>query len=553
MGAARHGRRHSDGGRPLNTAARVVPNVPTFSVDDGFWYSIPGSLTTETQLGSIVRIPLGGRRVRGWVVEIGPAPVDKKLREIAGVSSQLPVFDRGLLDGLDWAAHHYVAPMSVVLNKASPPNLPKPTPDSLSPVQSVESVHPLRDVTLSVVSGQRVPARAVLGSWQGFEWLSALSVVLAWGGTVAVVAATLAEARIIGLAARESLGNRVVAVESDVDAEVTASWSRARSSGVLVVGTPRIATWYLPGLSLVVVIEEGRRAMKDRQTPTIHVRELMRTRSLVEGFALVFMGPTPSVEIVASGAEIVRVGNRAWPLVEVVDRSVEPPGSGLVSDRVVAALRAVTRLGGDAFVFTSHRMADDLVHEINSRLGRPSAGVAPTSRPVAVGTERDLAELGGVVLTVACNVDGMLHNPGYRTTEEALRQLARLATALAPGSGRRMMIQTFDPSSTLVETLRRGDPLPYLENVLVDRAKAGLPPATEAIAVEVRGTVPSQIGEDLRKLKDAEVLGPLSIEDGMRWLLQGDLRSARLALRRLVAGWRGEQTHVRIDADPIDL
>ncbi len=48
--------------------AQVVPAVPTFSVDDGFSYAIPDDMALS--VGSIVRVPLGGRRVRGYVTGV---------------------------------------------------------------------------------------------------------------------------------------------------------------------------------------------------------------------------------------------------------------------------------------------------------------------------------------------------------------------------------------------------------------------------------------------------------------------------------------------------
>jgi len=80
-------------------------------------------------VGAVVRVPLGGRRSRGWVVETGERP-DRDLKEILGVSSRIPVFDESLLKGLAWASHRYVAPLSVVLAMASPPNLPRRAPRS---------------------------------------------------------------------------------------------------------------------------------------------------------------------------------------------------------------------------------------------------------------------------------------------------------------------------------------------------------------------------------------------------------------------------------------
>lgn len=535
-------------------AIRVVPNVPSFAVDNGFWYSVPRHLQPDATVGRIVRAPLGGRRVRGWVVEATDEHRDG-LKEISGVSGDLAIFDERLLEALIWAAKHYVAPVSVLLARAGPPNLPKgPLAREEVPMPPAsDGGHPLADIAKSVASGKRVPTRALLGRWQLLDWLEAVGSVVSSGQSVVVLAASAAEVGAISERARAIFGTAVIEAGSESDADLTADWHAAQQPGRLLVGTPRVATWMIGRLGLAIVLEEGRRAMKDRQTPTLHVREVLRARSLVEGFTNVFFGPTPSVEILATGADVTMVGNRAWPLVEVVDRSDEAPGSGLLASAVVAALRAVTQAGGRSFVFTSHRAIEPMVKEINAKLGARVAGPSGVGASAVVGTERDLAALDLVELTVASNPDGMLMASGYRTEEETLRQLARLATMLSPGAGHRMMVQTFEPRSALIETLRRGAPMSFLEGVLVERARAGLPPSKEMIAVELRGDIPVDVQSDLGELEGAELMGPIEVEGGRRWLLTGELRTARLQLRDKVGRWRGAGATVRVDADPIDL
>jgi primosomal protein N' len=195
-----------------------------------------------------------------------------------------------------------------------------------------------------------------------------------------------------------------------------------------------------------------------------------------------------------------------------------------------------------------------LVAELNRRIGAGTAAVHPADATVTVGTERDLAGLRRVSLAVAADVDGMLLGAGYRTSEEALRQLARLATMVGHGRGSRMMVQTSRPDSSLVTALRRGNPIPYLEDVLIERARDGAPPSTEMIAVELRGEIPDDADDVLRHLDhDAMVMGPMDIETGKRWLLAGRLGPARLGLRRVVGRWRDRGLTVRVDVDPIDV
>jgi primosomal protein N' len=522
-------------------------------VDGGFWYRIPESLRSQATVGRIVRVPLGGRRVRGWIVEtVEEHP--GKLKDLAGISGEESVFGSELLHTLEWAANHYVAPLSVLLSKVTPPNLPgKIELAGRMPVGGSETGHPLGEMARWAASGRRRPAQAIVGVWQRLDWIDVLIPLMAAGRSALIVAASAAEVELIVEAARPTYGGSLVSVAGEDDASITAAWEAAQRPGCLVVGTPRTATWQIGDLELVVVLEEGRRAMKERQTPTLHVRDVIRRRSLMEGFSTVFFGPTPSVEVLAAGAEVSRVGNRAWPLIEIVDRSQEPPGSGLISETVRAALRAVSGRGDRCFVFTFRKMVEQTVQEINAKLGAPAAAEHPHERLITVGTERDLAGIENLGLTVAANVDGMLMVPGYRSGEETLRQLARLANALAPGSRHRMMAQVMDPTSMIVETLRRGDPIPYLERVLAERARAGLPPSTEMLAIEIRDRVPGDADATVRGLSGVEIMGPLALENGKRWLVEGRLTTARSELREIVARWRESGATVRIDADPIDL
>lgn len=579
--------------------------MPSFAVDDGFWYSVPQHLVDETKLGSLVRVPLSGRKVRGWIVELGMGP-DRALKEIAGVSGVVPVFDEPHLRSLSRLAIHYVAPLAVLLAKATPPNLPRQARGGEVPTSVLESGHALSEVAAVATRGGKLPAQAMVGPWRDGEWIPGLSPLLGAGRSAMVVAGSAAEASQVALVARGRFGDAVVEASGDDNARLTEAWSDSQIGGRLLVGTPRVATWRMTGLSLAVVLEEGRRAMKERQTPTLHVRDVLRTRSLLEGLVPVFLGPTPSVETLAGGPEVRKTSRRAWGLVEVVDRSEEPPGSGFLSDRVKAALRATSGRGERAFVFTHRRagvssmrcvrcrairscsrclsfigreercprcgagigpclrcgsgefeemgtVPQRLVAEINRALGAVTAAVHPAETPVTVGTERDLAALRSVTLAVAADADGMLMGTGYRVSEEALRQLARVAGAVKRSSGARMMVQTSYPDSDLMQALRRGDPIPYLENVLVDRGKEGMPPAVEMIALELRGEIPEGVDEELDALPAASVLGPAPAEDGTRWLLTGDLGAARLRLRGLVGRWREEGAKVRVDADPIDL
>jgi primosomal protein N' len=198
-------------------------------------------------------------------------------------------------------------------------------------------------------------------------------------------------------------------------------------------------------------------------------------------------------------------------------------------------------------------MVEPLIDEINRRIGDGLASAIPTDARVMVGTEADLAGLESLDLGVVPDVDFLLSGTGYRASEEALRQVARLAGYVGRGGGRRVVVQTRHPDSKLIASLRRGSPIPYLEDVLVERARAGTPPSVEMVAIEVRGSVPKDLDAEIRSLTGVEVLGPATYDRGTRWLLSGDLGKAKAEMRPMIGRWREKGATVRVDADPIDF
>ncbi len=100
---------------------RVVPDVT--GLDKQFDYLVPEHAARLTiAVGAIVRVPLHGRRVRGWVTEIDPAlEVDRaRLQPIARFSSIGP--SPGLIELAEWASVRWAAGrLRPFLVAASPP------------------------------------------------------------------------------------------------------------------------------------------------------------------------------------------------------------------------------------------------------------------------------------------------------------------------------------------------------------------------------------------------------------------------------------------------
>ena len=589
----------------LTRVAQVVPDVPSFAVDGGFAYRVPPDLIDEVSVGSIVRVPLSGRRVRGYVVDVAERE-DEGLKDVRSVSGVWSCFDRPILQTLRWAATHYVAPLSVVIAKTAPPNLPRRAAARKLP-SIPPAFSPIPDVSDAAQGGTRVRQTQILS---GSDWPDlirrSIAGPLSGGRSAVVVAPTVVEVAQLADTLGGDFGSRVVEVADQSDATITTAWSvAAAQGGLVVVGTPRVAWWPVKNLSMMVLVEDGRRGMKERQTPAVAVRSIARQRGAVEGLAVVHIGRVPTTEALSDGIDLVKLGGRLWPLVEVIDRTEEPPGGGVVTQRARAAIAGVAGRGERVFVFT-HRhgyapasrcgtcralrtctecgarpdpgttcarcgaplgacqscggrrfeplgaAVGRVIEELRRVVGHDGVGGVDDSRRVTVGTERDLVGLEGVALSVAVDADGLVRGTNYRSGEDALALLARVAAAVTAGRGRRMMLQTADPRHPLYAALRRADPVGYLTHELTVRAQLSLPPVGEVIVLEVGGTDDHSALEGV--FDGVSAFGPAQLGDRWRWLIQGaDLGEVRVRLTRAVAKLRDRGARVRIDVDPRDL
>jgi primosomal protein N' len=427
--------------------------------------------------------------------------------------------------------------------------------------------------------------------------------------SVVVIAPTVTEIEDIAEDLAGRYGDRVVQATSSMsDAVVTKSWSRlVAGQGTILIGTREVMFWPFEDVGIVVVVEDGRRVMRSPGTPTLSVRDVMMRRSASEGFPLVFHGPMPTLEILARSALIEAPAQRHWPMVEIVDRTEEPPGGGLLTERVKLAIKAAVDSGDRVFVLVGSRgyapafrcakcgeirrcsacgsaaSKDQACRRCENTLGACAAcgggqfhplgagigkiiddisGVVPNTQVgrsedhtlVTVGTERDLIGVHGVGLAVAVDIDGLTMAPHYRAAEDGLRLAIRLAQTVKKGAGCRCMIQTAYVSQPAIDALVDGRSEGFLISELKIRERFGFPPIGSLVAIETDGSY--DVGALLtdQVSQHATVMGPAPVGDRVRWLVQArDLEPARLALRSILGTLRSKGAKVRVDVDPIDL
>ena len=86
---------------------RILPDEP--AIDREFDYSLPDELAgaADVKVGSVVRVDLRGRRVRGWVTAVDVAPpADVELAPVRKVSGHGP--PAAVVDLAVWAARRWV-------------------------------------------------------------------------------------------------------------------------------------------------------------------------------------------------------------------------------------------------------------------------------------------------------------------------------------------------------------------------------------------------------------------------------------------------------------
>lgn len=511
---------------------RVVPDVA--GLDKHFDYVVPTAMADRVQVGSMVRVLLHGRRVGGWVTEIGPSTevAPDRLVPIAKWSGHGP--DADLIDLARWAGPRWgTTRLRPFLVTASPPSmvtaLPPPSRSSHPRALAGRAVDPVADAVLDGGGGvmRLPPADDVVPTL-----LTAARL-----GPILVVHPSIDGAR--SLAARLRQLGFAVALHPE-------QWALAAAGADVVVGT-RAATWApCPGVRAIVVVDEHDEALQEERSPTWHARDVAIERARRAGVPCLLVSPSPSVTALHWAGR--RVGRPAmvdehagWPVVEVVDRGEEEAGRrSLLSSSVIQALRdrdrrvvCVLNTTGRARLLSCRScrsiqrcercdaavaQRDDRVlecrrcgttrppvcpvcgssalgnvrpgltrarEEIEAAAGRPVVAVSGAhaeravddGAEVFVGTEAVLHRVGRADLVAFLDLDGELLAPRYRAGEQAMALLVRAARLLGPRArGGRLVLQTHVPDHEVIQAVLHTDPTRLARADAARRRDLQLPP-----------------------------------------------------------------------------
>jgi primosomal protein N' (replication factor Y) len=574
---------------------RVLPDVS--GLDKRFDYLVPDDLATSLSgPGDLVRVPLHGRNVTGWVIDIDPidAPVAaERLQPLKSVVSRGPAPE--LIELAEWASRRWAAGrLRPFLVTAS------------SPVRVRQLPAPRRTVAAATTGFVGAAATAALAAGDGLVVLppavSPVDAIVAAAGLGAALVVVPAVGRADAMAA--ALRRRGLAV-----AVVPHQWAQAAAGTDVVIGG-RAAAWApCPDLAAVVVIDEHDEAHQEERAPTWHARDVLVERARRAGAVALLTTPCPTVAgSAAVGDAITRVSvadeRAGWPLVDVIDRRDEEPwktslvGSALIRHlrkaaevvvcvhntpgrgRVLAcrtckallrcercdaavSLPDDTRLlcpscgterarvcqacGGSSFANLRPGVTR-VREELEAASGRPVVAVtgrdaaAPVDAGVYVGTEAVLHRVARADVVAFLDFGRELLAPRYRAGEQAMALLVRAARLLGPRArGGRLLVQTFLPDHDVIRSALLADPSRTLAAERARRDELRLPPAV-ALA-EVSGAGREELAARLREDATVSVgdLGASHLVRAADWERLGDA---------LLAAKHDTGSRARIAVDP---
>ncbi|HMK11919.1 MAG TPA: hypothetical protein VK461_10085, partial [Acidimicrobiales bacterium] len=238
----------------MSLTVRVLPDGP---IDKTFDYLVPERLRALALVGAQVRVPLHGRRVSGWVVDVDVAPpAEVKMASVLAVRGLGPPPDVVAL--ARWAAHRWAGRTASLLTAASPPALVQRLPPSLMGTVPVGALSPVRHGVADLPTEALVRPGALVRVPPPIDHLP-LVLAAARLGPALVVTPSVGAARALATRVRRA-GVGVALVPRD--------WAQSFAGAGVTIGA-RGAVWApAHGLAVILVIDEHDEGLKEERVPT---------------------------------------------------------------------------------------------------------------------------------------------------------------------------------------------------------------------------------------------------------------------------------------------
>ncbi|MEU6710799.1 primosomal protein N' [Nonomuraea sp. NPDC046802] len=182
----------------------------------------------------------------------------------------------------------------------------------------------------------------------------------------------------------------------------------------------------------------------------------------------------------------------------------------------------------------------------------------PATRALVVATPgAEPVAQDGYAAAVLLDGWALLGRADLRAAEETVRRWMNAAALLRPAAE---LVVLGDAGLPAVQALLRWDPITHAERELGDRAELGFPPAVRMATLTGASTAVRQMLDEVRLPPDAQVLGPVPVDDsGQERAMIRVRRAGGAALSAALKGASGVRAArktpdvVRVSVDPLDL
>lgn len=553
--------------------ASVIVDLAVWSLDRELTYEVPEELTPRVAVGSVVRVPLRNRRVRGWVVGFEEASSESVV-PIAMVSGRGPVFDEALLEVARQLARRYVHPLSNFLSLFTPPRLGRRT--SSGQMTSPGASEALPGAPRG--SGKRTLIRLGANEDPLDRYSAEIDSHLASGeGAIVVVPEVREGSSVLSRLAQRFAGEAAV-VHSGLDpaARSRALWEVAEGKRRLVLGGRGAVFAPHFRVGTIIIHQEHDPSLKDQRSPYYDARVVAAMRADASGSSLILASGAPSIETVHMTLEwnleqgSATAGRTAWPQVELVE-----PARRRLPERIIGAIIQAYTQGQRVMILLPRVRSTGSgpgPEDLKSYLSRvvPNARITRADRPgldeasgalqealqgdVVIATEAALAEVErpAVATAVALGVDGLFQRPQGRAAEDAFQTLWGLGSLVTGRSPRgRMLIETRNRDHHVLQAIVRGEYAHFAARELAARREAEVPPFKKLIRVQVDGRPTPALMERVKSLPGTRVLGP-SEGGGLGWQMLLKISSLEAMLDPLKEIASSSEQGVLVEVDPKD-
>lgn len=306
----------------------VALNLP---LKMSFRYRVPTELAARVKIGSRVLVPFRNKNLKGFVTREREKG-ERKLKDVIKLVDDFPAISRPLLRLGEWVSQYYHCSLGQSLHSMLP--IQRSLKDKEKKVEGKKISCPLPRPEVSCSGNLAQTSGGSVSLLMAEEpkekisiFLSLAKDVLARGRQVVLVVPEVSYISSWNKLIQSEYGNCVAILHSRLkDRERYVSWMRMRrEEAYFAIGTRCLLFAPFPDLGLMVIEEEENTSYKQREVPRYHAREVAARRGKIEGFPVVLMSQSPSLESWSRAHKkeylpiSTRATRKAHPEVEIID------------------------------------------------------------------------------------------------------------------------------------------------------------------------------------------------------------------------------------------